>query len=131
MKTWTSQRTSRELDPERTEYTQVYRDPKTGLEVRFVGVEYHDFPTVEWTVFFKNTGAADSPILENIQMLDPRLERNGDGEFLLHHNKGAPATPNDYEPYETPLPKNAKLIWRQGGTSVERRFSLFECGMAG
>jgi alpha-galactosidase len=108
LKTWPSQRSSRDIDPDRTEYTQVYRDPKTGLEVRFVGVEYHDFPTVEWTVFFKNTGAAESPIIENIQMLDSRLERNGDGEFLLHHNKGAPATANDYEPYETPLPKKAE-----------------------
>jgi alpha-galactosidase len=106
LKDWPSERTSRLLDPERTEYTQVYRDPKTGLEVRFVGIEYHDFPTVEWTVFFRNAGAADSPVLENIQTLNSRLERNGDGEFLLHHNKGAPATPNDYEPYETPLPKN-------------------------
>ena len=69
LKTWTSQRSSRDLDADRTEYTQTYRDPKTGLEVRFVGVEYHDFPTVEWTVFFKNAGSADSPILENIQML--------------------------------------------------------------
>jgi hypothetical protein len=108
LKNWASERTSRQLDPERTEFTQVYRDPNSGLAVRFVGVEYHDFPTVEWTVFFKNTGAADTPILENIQMLDSRLERNGDGEFLLHHNKGAPASPHDYEPYETPLPKKSE-----------------------
>jgi alpha-galactosidase len=113
---WTSRRSSRELDPERTEYTQVYRDPNTGLEVRFVGLEYHDFPTVEWTVFFKNMGAVDSPILENIQMLDSRLEKNGDGEFLLHHNKGAPASPNDYEPYETPLPqKSEQRLVAHGG----------------
>ena len=119
LKNWSSQRTSRELDAQRTEYTQVYRDPKTGLEARFVGVEYHDFPTVEWTVFFKNAGTVDSPILENIQMLDSRLERNGDGEFLLHHNKGAPATANDYESYETPLPKNAerKLVASGGRPS--------------
>src|SRR6202043_2367632 len=79
LKNWASERTFRQLDPQRTEFTQVYRDPKSGLAVRFVGVEYHDFPTVEWTVFFKNTGVADTPILENIQMLDSRLERNGDG----------------------------------------------------
>ena len=119
LKSWTSQRTSRALDADRTEYTQIYHDPKTSLEARFVGVEYHDFPTVEWTVFFKNAGTADSPILENIQMLDSRLERNGDGEFLLHHNKGAPATANDYEPYETPLPKKAerKLVAHGGRPS--------------
>ncbi len=108
LKTWSLQRSSRELDRQRTEHTQVYRDPKTGLEVRCVGVEYHDFPTVEWTIYFKNTGSADSSILENIQALDSRLERNGDGEFVLHHHKGAPASANDYEPYETPLPKDSQ-----------------------
>ena len=109
LKKWPLQRSSKELDSQRTEHSLVYRDPNSGLEVRCVGVEYRDFPTVEWTIYFKNTGAVDSPILENIQALDLRIERNGEGEFLLHHNKGAPASPNDYEPYETPLPKNAEL----------------------
>jgi alpha-galactosidase len=109
LRKWPLQRTSQPLDAQRTQYTLSYRDPQTGLEVRWVGVEYHDFPTVEWTLYFKNTGAADSPILENILPLDSRIERNGDGEFLLHHNKGAPASPNDYEPYQTPLPKNEDL----------------------
>jgi hypothetical protein len=109
LKKWPLQRNSKEIDSQHTEHTLVYRDPNSGLEVRCVGVEYRDFPTVEWTIYFKNTGAVDSPILENIQALDSRIERNGDGEFLLHHNKGAPASPNDYEPYETLLPKNAEL----------------------
>ena len=108
MKDWSVQRNSRTLDPLRTEHTQIYKDKGTGLEVRLVGVEYHDFPTVEWTVYFKNAGHAETPIIEKIQALDTRLERNGDGEFLLHHNKGAPATPNDYEPYETLLGKDSR-----------------------
>ena len=132
LKNWRSQRSSRELDQERTEYTQTYRDPKTELEVRFVGVEYHDFPTVEWTVFFKNVGSADSPILENILMLDSRLERNGDGEFLLHHNKGAPATANDYEPYETPLPKNSEQrLVAHGGRPSNGDFPYFNVAWPG
>ena len=109
LKEWAVEHSSREIDSQRTEHTQIYKDSKTGLEVHFVGVEYHDFPAVEWTLYFKNTGAADTPILENIQALDTTLQRNGEGEFLLHHNKGAPASPNDYEPYETPLEKNAVL----------------------
>jgi alpha-galactosidase len=132
LKNWPSQRSSQELDPQRTEYKQVYRDPKTGLEVDFVGVQYHDFPTVEWTVFLKNTGAVDSPILENIQVLDSRLERNGDGEFLLHHNKGAPATPNDYEPYETLLPKNTeRRLVAHGGRPSNGDFPYFNLAWPG
>ncbi len=132
LKTWALQRSSQELDPQRTEYTQVYRDPNSGLEVRCVGVAYHDFPTIEWTLYFKNTGTTDSPILENILPLDLRVERNGDGEFLLHHNKGAPATPNDYEPYETPLPKNAQLhLSARGGRPSNGDFPYFNLAWPG
>lgn len=123
---WSLERRSRELDLQRTEHTQVYRDTKTGIEVRCVAVEYHDFPTVEWTIFFKNTSSVDSPILENIQALDLRVERNGEGEFQLHHNKGAPATPTDYEPYETPLPNNTKLsVSAKGGRPSNGDFPYF------
>ena len=38
------------------EHTLTWTDPKTGLVVRCVAVEYRDFPTVEWTLYFKNTG---------------------------------------------------------------------------
>jgi alpha-galactosidase len=132
LRDWTVQRSSRELDSKRTEHTQTYRDPKTNLEVRCVGVEYHDFATVEWTVYFKNEGAADTPILENIQALDTHLERNGDGEFVLHHNKGAPATPNDYEPYETLLEKNSQQRFSgKGGRPSNQDLPYFNLAWPG
>ena len=49
LKTWTVQRTRRLLDEKRTQHTLTYRDPKTGLVLRCVGIRYGDFPTVEWT----------------------------------------------------------------------------------
>ena len=67
---WELKRASRRLDAERTERTLVYTDPNTGLEVRCVSVAYADFPVVEWTVYFRNTGGGNTPILENIQALD-------------------------------------------------------------
>jgi alpha-galactosidase len=45
------------------------------LELRCVAIDYHDFPTIEWTVYFKNTGSNDTPILENIRALDVQLDR--------------------------------------------------------
>ena len=41
-----------------------------------VATEYADFPVVEWTVWLKNTGDKDTPLLENIQGLDARFERD-------------------------------------------------------
>ena len=90
LKTWKLQRSVEKLDDNRTGHTLIYSDPKTGLEVRCVGVEYQDFPVVEWTLHFKNTGDQPTPILEDILALDTRLERNNEGEFLLHHSNGSP-----------------------------------------
>ena len=61
---------TRELDDRRIEHTLTWTDPESGLVVRCVAIEYRDFPAVEWTLYFRNTGTADTPILENIQALD-------------------------------------------------------------
>ena len=44
--------------------TLTWTDPDSGLQVQCIGIEYRDFPVVEWTVYFRNTGSADTPILE-------------------------------------------------------------------
>lgn len=123
---WEWKQTTRPLDDQRTEHTLTYTDPKTGLVVRVVGIEYRDFPTVEWTLYFKNTGTKDTPIIENIQSLDMRWQRGEEGEFLLHHNVGAPADGTDYSPLETVLGKNAKLrLGAAGGRSTNAHMSYF------
>ena len=78
LKTWQVSRDAEKLDAQRTRHTLTYTDPATGLQVRCVLVEYDDFPTVEWTLYFKNTGSADTPILEKIQALDIRIDRSDD-----------------------------------------------------
>lgn len=103
LKTWDLTRSSRELDAQRTEHTLVYRDPRTGLVLRCVGVAYRDFPAVEWTLYFQNTGDHDTPILADIQAVDTSLRRASDGEFVLHGNKGDSCTPQNYEPYRHTL----------------------------
>ncbi len=114
LKTWGTNRSSRKLDQHRTEHTLVYTDPKSALTLRCVVIEYHDFPTVEWTLYFKNNGTTDTAILESVQALDVQLDRGSTGEFLLHHNVGSPADGNDYGPLETSLKPGAKK--RLGGT---------------
>ena len=97
--TWPRKTARKKLDSSRTQQTLTWTDPRTGLEVRCVAVEYSDYPVAEWTVFLKNTGQADTPILENLQALDARFERRADGEFTLHGNKGDWCVPQSYEPY--------------------------------
>ena len=35
-----------------------------------MAVAYQDFPTVEWTVYFRNTGTVDTPLLTDIQAIN-------------------------------------------------------------
>jgi hypothetical protein len=106
---WEPHRATQQLDDKRTQHTVIFTDPKTGLVIRCVGVEYRDFPTVEWTLYFKNTGDKDTPILADIQAVDISADRPsgaanyvlplnpveydcfrqpGTTEFVLHHNFG-------------------------------------------
>jgi alpha-galactosidase len=129
---WQRSHTSRKLDDSRTEHTLAFSEPNGGLVVRCVAVEYADFPAVEWTVYFRNNGPAASPILENIQALDGRWQRSGEGEFLLHHSVGSLATKSDYAPRETPLPPGAShRIAAAGGCPTNTDLSYFNLEWSG
>ena len=130
--TWQAKRSIEQLDVNRTQHTIVWSDAKTGLELRCVVVTYADYPTVEWTLHFKNTGAADTPVLADILALDARLDREPSGEFLLHHNVGSPCQQNDFEPLETKLgPKAEERISAAGGRPTNSDLSYFNLEWSG
>jgi alpha-galactosidase len=126
LKTWKVERSAKTLDEMRTERTIAYTDPQTGLVVRCVAIEYRDFPTVEWTLYFKNPGPTATPLLADIQALDVQLARGHYGEFLLHHAVGSPCAVNDYEPLASGLlPKTEKRIGAAGGRPTNSALSYF------
>ncbi len=131
--TWHVERASTALDDSRTRHTITWTDSHTGLVVRLIAIEYHDFPTVEWTVYFKNTGTADTPILEAAHALDLDLQRGETaGEFLLHHSVGSPCTAEDYRPLETILEPNAHLhIAAAGGRPTNSDLCYFNLELRG
>ena len=98
LKIWDLEITEKQLDEHRTQQTLIYTDPKTGLEVRCVGVIWSDYPTVEWTVYFRNKGTTDTPIIESIQAIDTIFERGSEGEFVLHHHIGDKCTIDSFAP---------------------------------
>src|SRR5437773_4823470 len=131
LKDWNVQRSSEKLDETRIRRTITWRQPGEGLIVRCEGVEYADFPVVEWTVYLKNTSPADSGIIEDLRAVDLTLRRDAGGEFLLHHNTGSPCTPTDYQPHETRLSLGeSKRIATTGGrpTNSDLPFFNIECG---
>jgi alpha-galactosidase len=111
---WRFGRTSRKLDANRVQDTLSWTDPETGLVVRCVAVAYRDFPTVEWTLTFRNAGTADAPIIENVQAIDAQID-SADSPSTLHHFTGTPVTPSDYAPHETPLPQHDALNFAAKG----------------
>lgn len=131
---WSCERRECRLDACRTEHTLLWTDPDTRLQVRCVAVRYDDFPTVEWTVYLKNAGETDTPIVEHLFALDALFEREPGCEFLLRHAVGSPATPGDYGPLQTPLGRSvAQRIATSGGRGSDRSWPYFnlEAGREG
>jgi alpha-galactosidase len=132
---WTLKRTSRPLDDQRVEHTLIYSDPKTGLELRCVGVEFRDFPAVEWTLYFKNTGERDTPILSDILALDAQFGLAG-GECVLNHSNGDVNKPEvgNYVPLRTVLAAGKQFaLAGEKGLPTEKSMPYFnvECGNRG
>ncbi len=132
---WRLERQVMKLDDQRTQRSWTWTDPKTKLEVCWAAIEYHDFPTIEWTLHFKNGGATDTPILADVQALDTRFERRKDevyarfassAEFVLNHHVGSPCAPNDYQPLRSVLPpKTTQRIATSGGRGSNSDWPYF------
>jgi alpha-galactosidase len=129
---WERNQSSRQLDAQRTERTTTWTDPKTGLEVRCVSVVYADFPVIEWTVYFKNAGTADTPILENVQGMDVSFKRKAEGGYILRSIRGDDCSPASYQPTVTNLEKGANhSIVPPGGRPTTAVFPYFNVEWSG
>ncbi|MDX9974145.1 MAG: alpha-galactosidase [FCB group bacterium] len=85
----------------------TWRDPATGLEVRCEIMRFSDSPAVEWILYFKNTGTADTLILDSIQALDTGLPLARDKAARVHYAKGSECRLDDFGPLSTPLGPDA------------------------
>ncbi|MBN2138521.1 MAG: NPCBM/NEW2 domain-containing protein [Sedimentisphaerales bacterium] len=129
---WPAQRQKSQLDAERTCYTKTWREEGGGLEVLLVAVDYKDFPAVEWTVYFKNTGSSDTGIVENIQALDTLFARQGDGEFVLHAFRGDTCSAVLYEPLTETLGGGASRHFApDDGRGTNGSFPYYKVQMPG
>jgi alpha-galactosidase len=107
LRDWKRSDGTRQLNAHRRERARNWRDEKSGLEVRLVAVEFEEFPVMEWTVWLKNAGAADTPIIENIQALDVMFEREPAGDFVLRGVRGDSCLPESFRPFALNLGPNA------------------------
>jgi alpha-galactosidase len=136
---WKFAERSEKLDDLRLQRTRTYSDPRTGLEVRCVSIEYADFPAVEWVMYFTNSGRTATPILTKILPLDMRVPARNTDEIVLHGTRGDDNSAQSFAPQETVFPPDSwatvtlapiggrssdgtspffGLDWRTGGVAV-------------
>lgn len=129
---WPKTTVTKKLDDFRTQHTLTWTDPKSGLEIRCVIVEYSDYPAVEWTAYFKNTGDKNTPILESIQGLNTAFQRAEGGEFALHGIRGDINRANSYQPYQRSLkPGESQKFVAAGGWGTCGDFPCYNLQMPG
>jgi alpha-galactosidase len=104
----------------------TWADPATGLEVTAEITLFADSPAVEWVLYFKNAGAADTPMLENILALDLKIGVPEKGEVVLHHAKGSTCAADDFLPIDQPMAPGATVnLAPAGGRSSNGQLPFF------
>ncbi len=132
LRAWRVERQTRTLGEAKTEHTVTYRDPATGLVVACRAIRYRDFPALEWTLYFRNAGDKDTPILADIRAIDAGFVRSADGEFTLHYNKGDTCAADSFEPLtETLGPGVAKRFASVGGRPTNSQYPFWNIATPG
>jgi len=104
------------LDEHRRQYSFVWNEPDGALQVRCEAVVYDDFPTAEWTVYWKNIGVTATPLLADLQGMDITVTRELETEFLLHYADGDLTAPASFQPHTLGLePTSQKTFAPSGG----------------
>jgi alpha-galactosidase len=130
LEAWPLTRKSTNLGDHRTRHELVWTAPD-GLEARCDGVVYDDYPTVEWTLQFRNTGKTVSKRLADVRSLDETVMR-GAGEFILHSYDGSTCVATDYRPHDEPLgPGKSKRFAPVAGRSCDPWLPYFNVEWAG
>lgn len=122
--TWKKATSSPRMNRAGRSFEVTYTDPQTGLVGRVVALQYHDFPAVEWVVYLKNSGRADSPIIGDIQALDSTLA-SPDADPAIHYAKGATCSMDDFMPLHRKLNVHGEQRVEPGGGRSSSDFLPF------
>ena len=125
LSSWSRSVSSEELDGF-SRHTLKFLDPASGLELRCEALKFKRHPAVEWVLYLKNNGAADSPLLEAINPLDLAL-CGGKEPAILHHSFGSACVETDFLPMESKLkaPATQISLAPNGGRSSDSALPFF------
>lgn len=105
LKQWPVQYRSTSLDPQRIQHEAIWTS-LSGLRVTCVETQYSNYPVVEWTVYFTNTGSGNSARLSDVLAIDSTFAKPKSRTWTVHTNHGSSATSIDFEPAAIALSQN-------------------------
>ena len=115
LKDWQFEAEHNKIDRHRISHHLTWQDTDTGLAIRWEGLEYTDFDSIEWTIYLTNSGEKETPIIENVRALDVIFLRGKDHEYRLRHWDGTHVTADDFAPRSTILEAGSQLSFRPNG----------------
>ncbi len=90
-------------DPNVNESLLTYTEKQGGLVVKCFVTCYNDFQAVEWVLRFSNSSSGNTPLLQNVQVVDQEFKTISKGHFTLHHLRGSKGGKDDFKPQEDTL----------------------------
>ncbi len=104
-------------------------DSGTGLNIRVEYTEYHDYPVVEWVVWFTNNGDEATPVIRDILPMDGTFSGSSP---VLYHCNGDFCSEESYTPEETSLTAGDTLEFApNGGRSCDGAFPYYRVNFEG
>jgi len=96
--------------------TIEWKDPVGRLKVIAEVTAFRDFPAIQWLLRFENSGNDDTPILEQVRVLDLALDTTPTSAVLVDGINGDDCTEHSFLPFlEELAPGKIKTFAPQGG----------------
>ena len=111
--------------PDGNVHVYIYTDPSTHLKVTCAVRTFDKFDAVDWVLTFSNEGAADTPIIENIEPLQWTVGCDSPGA-TVHTTRGSTAGVDDFAPVDMDLqPNQAQHLGVGSGRSSDGGWPFF------
>lgn len=90
-------------DADAVQYSIIYKDPKSGLQVRAIVTGFTDTGAIEWLLRFSNTGSAATGMISEVKTADFSIRDKGADGYMLRRLRGCNADIHDFEVVEESL----------------------------
>ena len=113
---WQFQEGKQNNDSDSDQREFIWTDEATGLRLAWQVKRFLNYPAVEWGLTFENTGTTDTPIIEDIQALNLRLNHSsGRQPYTVHGVTGGRSFPDDMIPFSQQVPSAEGNAIQLGG----------------